>query len=242
MQANSNLYGVKINFDTVKIDKRLPMADTRSMAGKSGKEPSEGGTEARRYHHGDLRSALVAAAEDELSEKGVEGFTLRGCAKRAGVSHAAPAHHFKDATALLTALAATGFRRFLAMQLAFQADAPKTPREQMLASGLAYIAFASDHPALFRLIFSSDRPDYSDAELLDAADTAFGHMVAGVKALYGEDAPEQKLMLDVAATWAIVHGVADLTNSGKLKSLGALPEKARRQALIAVIERVLPPA
>ena len=58
------------------------------------------------YHHGDLRKALLDAAEAELAEKGVEGFTLRGCAKRAGVSHAAPAHHFKDANALLTALAA----------------------------------------------------------------------------------------------------------------------------------------
>ena len=57
--------------------------------------------------------ALLVAAEAELAEKGVEGFTLRGCAKRAGVSHAAPAHHFKDANALLTALAADGFERFV---------------------------------------------------------------------------------------------------------------------------------
>ena len=62
------------------------------------------------YHHGDLRKALIEAAEAELAEKGVEGFTLRGCAKRAGVSHAAPAHHFKDANALLTALAVVAAR------------------------------------------------------------------------------------------------------------------------------------
>ncbi len=220
----------------------MPLADIPWMSSDDAKDTGAGAAGPRRYHHGDLRSALVAAAEDELSEKGVEGFTLRGCAKRAGVSHAAPAHHFKDATALLTALAATGFERFLAMQLKFQADAPKTPRDQMLASGLAYIAFARDHPALFRLIFSSDKPDYTDAALLGAADTAFGHMVAGVRALYGHDTPEDRLMLDVAATWAIVHGVADLVNSGKLKTLGALPDEARRHALIAIIERVLPPA
>ena len=61
----------------------------------------------------DLRRALIEAAEHELTEKGFEGFTLRGCAKRAGVSHAAPAHHFKDAATLLSALAAEGFTRFL---------------------------------------------------------------------------------------------------------------------------------
>src|SRR5688572_25193146 len=63
------------------------------------------------YHHGDLRAALISAAEEELVEKGVDGFTLRGCARRAGVSHAAPAHHFKDVRALFTALATIGLRR-----------------------------------------------------------------------------------------------------------------------------------
>ena len=66
------------------------------------------------YHHGDLAAALLAAAEAELAEKGVEAFSLRSVAKRAGVSHAAPAHHFGDATGVLTALATEGFRRFLA--------------------------------------------------------------------------------------------------------------------------------
>ncbi|MEI5579289.1 helix-turn-helix domain-containing protein, partial [Streptomyces brasiliscabiei] len=66
------------------------------------------------YHHGDLRRALLVAAEHELEEKGIEGFSLRGVAKRAGVSHAAPLHHFKDTRALLTALAGVGFERFLA--------------------------------------------------------------------------------------------------------------------------------
>ncbi len=194
-----------------------------------------------RYHHGDLRSALIAAAEEELAEKGIEGFTLRGCAKRAGVSHAAPAHHFGDATGLLTALAAAGFRRFLDMQVAYQAQAQPSPREQMLASGLGYIAFAREYPSLFRLIFSSDRPDYAVAELQQAAGTAYNHMLAGVRALVGPDASDEQLMIDVAATWAMVHGVADLVNSGKLSSLEALPEEARRPALISIIERVLPP-
>ena len=167
---------------------------------------------------------------------------MRGCAKRAGVSHAAPAHHFRDATALLTALAAAGFRRFLDMQIAYRADAPDTPREKMLASGLGYIAFAREYPSLFRLIFSSDRPDYAEGELQQAASAAFDHLMGGVRALVGPEASQQQLMIDVAAVWAMVHGVADLVNSGKLSSLEALPEEARRPALVSIIERVLPPA
>ena len=88
------------------------------------------------YHHGDLATALLAAAEAELTEKGVEAFSLRQVAKRAGVSHAAPAHHFGDANGVLTALAAHGFAEFLATQHAFEARALKTPRDQLIAAGL----------------------------------------------------------------------------------------------------------
>src|SRR5262252_290185 len=63
---------------------------------------------AQPYHHGNLRAALLEAAEAELEAQGIEAFSLRGVAKRAGVSHAAPAHHFGDANGLLTGLAAEG--------------------------------------------------------------------------------------------------------------------------------------
>ena len=110
------------------------------------------------YHHGDLRQALLAAAERELEEKGIEGFSLRGVAKRAGVSHAAPLHHFKDTRALLTALAAQGFERFLAAQRARQAKAAADGLSQLVASGMGYIDFALTHRAIFRLMFSSTAP------------------------------------------------------------------------------------
>src|SRR5215467_13991994 len=70
---------------------------------------------ARSYHHGNLHGQLVTAAEQILSEKGVEGFTLREAARRAGVSPAAPAHHFKDATGLLTGVATLGFAELAQM-------------------------------------------------------------------------------------------------------------------------------
>ena len=92
---------------------------------------------ARPYHHGALRAALLAAAEAELAETGIERFSLRSVAKRAGVSHAAPAHHFGDTGGLLTALAAEGFTRFLATQHAREAAAPQVPATSSWRRGSA---------------------------------------------------------------------------------------------------------
>jgi AcrR family transcriptional regulator len=195
------------------------------------------------YHHGDLRGALLIAAEEELKEKGVEGFTLRGCAKRAGVSHAAPAHHFRDAGALLTALAAVGFARFMNAMDA-RRSAAADPRERLTALGLGYIDFATSEPPLFRLMFASDRPDFDDPELHRVASASFGMLVESVAAIRGTDhGGETAAMLDVAAAWSMVHGIADLALSGQLKfldeaGLAGDPEAVYRN----LIERILPGA
>ena len=187
------------------------------------------------YHHGDLRHALVEAGERELAEKGLEGFTLRGCAKRAGVSHAAPAHHFGDANGLLTALAALGFDRFLSFQKARQADAQPDARSQLVASGLGYVDFALAHPALFRLMFASSRADFSNAALTEAANAAFDYLVQGVKAIRGRDPYHDPVsMLDVMGTWGSVHGLADLMLSGRMKPLLTMAPAARDAALVAL--------
>jgi AcrR family transcriptional regulator len=121
----------------------------------------------RPYHHGDLRAALLRAAEEELTANGVEGFSLRAVAKRAGVSHAAPAHHFGDVRGLLTALCVEGFNRFLATQHAREAAAALDPRSQLVASGLGYVDFALANPALFRLMFSSNLPDHQRPDMIE---------------------------------------------------------------------------
>jgi AcrR family transcriptional regulator len=203
---------------------------------------TEGGKPKDGYHHGDLREALLAAAEAELKEKGVEGFTLRGCAKRAGVSHAAPAHHFKDTDGLLTALAAVGFFRFTTAMMARQSAAPADPRERLIALGLGYIDFAISEPALFRLMFASGRPDFDDPELQQVAMNSLGQLVQGVGAVRGSADPGDKAaMLDVAAAWSMVHGIADLALSGRMKfmdepGLAADPDATYRN----LIERILP--
>jgi AcrR family transcriptional regulator len=179
----------------------------------------------RPYHHGDLRAALLAAAEEELLEHGIEAFSLRQVAKRAGVSHAAPAHHFGDANGLLTALAAEGFRRFLATQKAKEAAADPSAQAQFMASGVGYVDFALTRPALFRLLFGSNRPDYADPELKLAADAAYHHLTHLVAQIGGGP-------VEVTAAWAMVHGLADLMSGHRLKGMGHLTA-AERDAMVS---------
>lgn len=194
------------------------------------------------YHHGDLRLALLQAGEAELAERGIEGFSLRGVAKRAEVSHAAPAHHFRDANGLLTALAAEGFRRFLAKQRARQARAAADPLSQLIAAGLGYIDFATTHPALFRLMFSSERPQHDAPELRAAASAAFGQLVEDVRRARGtppgQNDPEP---LEVMRTWSVAHGIADLMTSKRLKNLQGLRKDERDAMLTEMLRRGLRP-
>ena len=184
------------------------------------------------YHHGDLRAALLAATEAELAAHGIEGFSLRAVAKRAGVSHAAPAHHFGDANGLLTALAAEGYGQFMAMLHAREAVVAHDPVACVQAAGLGYVDFALARPALFRLIFSSDRPDYADPVLKAVSDASYDHLVAIVTAAGGGAG-------EVAAVWAMAHGIADLIVAGRLKPLSALIPEARDAAVRALMARTL---
>lgn len=192
------------------------------------------------YHHGNLRAALLAAAEMELAERGIEAFSLRAVAKRAHVSHAAPAHHFGNARGLLTALAAEGFRRFLATKRAHQAAVPDDPASRLVAAGTGYIAFASRNPALFKLMFASDQPDFADPALHEAAEAAIEHLRQGVVAWRG-GGDERATALDMMAVWSLAHGLADLMSSGRAKPFEALPEAEKPGAPAAILRRVVGP-
>jgi AcrR family transcriptional regulator len=195
---------------------------------------------AQPYHHGNLRAALLEAAEAELVAGGIEGFSLRGVAKRAGVSHAAPAHHFGDANGLLTGLAAEGYRRFVAAQEARQKNAPSDGMSQLVAAGLGYIDFALSHPSLFRLMFSSGRPDHEAPELSAAGGEAFERLMDAVARAHGIDPHKnKKAMLSVMAAWAVAHGLADLLVAGRMKFLLTLRKAEREVALAQLLRQSL---
>lgn len=196
------------------------------------------------YHHGDLRCALLKAAEAELEQRGIERFSLRAVAKRAGVSHAAPAHHFKDLRGLLTALAASGYERMVEFQQQRRQAAPADARARFVATGMGYIDFALAHPDLFRLMFSSEQPDRAEARFETASMAAFDQLVTDVRAT-GHDDPytDSESMKQLLRSWAVVHGLAELIISGRTDRLLALPGLEDREAVLAsLLESLLPDA
>ncbi|MBK5994323.1 MULTISPECIES: TetR/AcrR family transcriptional regulator [Streptomyces] len=174
----------------------------------------------RTYHHGDLRRAILSAALDAIAAEGTAALSLRDLARRAGVSHAAPAHHFKDRTGLLTAVAAEGYALF-ADALAGAPDL----RER----GVAYVRFAATHPAHFHVMFQPDLYRADDPDLLSAQARATDALRAGVADLPPGGRGEDDRLAGVAA-WSLAHGFATLLLSGNLADAleGRDPEEAFR--------------
>src|SRR6202047_518121 len=137
--------------------------------------PTENATmspESGTYHHGDLRAACLSAALELLEEGGATALSLRAVARRARVSPAAPYRHYADRDALVSAVAAVGYRE-LAESLAAASPAPSTP-DDLAAVAAAYVQFALQRPALFRVMFSEpcDR-DSGESVAATAAITAY---------------------------------------------------------------------
>jgi AcrR family transcriptional regulator len=173
----------------------------------------------RSYHHGDLRRVLLEEAVAALRESGPASLSLRDLARRAGVSHAAPAHHFGDKRGLLTAVAAEGFRR-----LAASLGATYEATQDFAEVGVAYVRFAVEERPYFDVMFRPDLYDPADPELA-AARSASG------AALYGPAATVSDTPLEAGiAAWSLVHGLATLGLAGNLPpEIGAdLPAAARQ--------------
>lgn len=200
---------------------------------------SEDDAAPRRYHHGDLRSVLLAEGEALLEERGPAGFSLRALAKRAGVSHAAPAHHFGDAGGLMTALAARGYERLAEAQAARRAEAGRDPLERLAAGGLGYVEMARRHPALFDLLLDARRLDWKDEALCRATDAAFAQLEADTALLRGRDVSEEERAETLRIACSVAHGAASLLNAGRLAALGALPPAEQDEAILAMFRRAL---
>src|SRR6267154_4668244 len=161
------------------------------------------------YHHGDLRAACVSAAMELLEESGETALSLRAVARRAGVSPAAPYRHYADREALVSAVAAVGYRD-LAEQLAAAHPSPSTP-QQLASVAVAYVQFALDRPALFRIMFGE--PCDRDNDERVAATAAVSLYLRGIVERAFPDPDAEAL---ATAIWALVHGLAFLHLDGKL--------------------------
>jgi AcrR family transcriptional regulator len=161
------------------------------------------------YHHGDLSAACVRAAVELLEEGGQSALSLRAVARRAGVSPAAPYRHYTDREALVSAVAAVGYRD-LAARLAHASPAPSTP-DELATAALAYVRFAIERPALFRIMFS-EPCDRDNAERVAATAVVSGYVLE----IVGRAFPDADAEALATAIWALVHGLAFLHIDGKL--------------------------
>jgi AcrR family transcriptional regulator len=167
---------------------------------------------AKRYHHGDLRNALIRAGQALLAEEGIAGLDLRKVARAAGVSHAAPYRHFADKQALLAAIAEEGFYQLAEGMDAAIGHAPATAIAQLEQLAHAYVYFALEHPAHMREMFSGltvKRAAYP--QLHAAAKQAFQRVVQVIECgqAQGEIGPGAPADLSMV-TWAQIHGIAML--------------------------------
>jgi AcrR family transcriptional regulator len=195
------------------------LTSSRFVAYK-GRMRHETGRPERPYHHGDLRNALLRAGLQILDKEGIGAITLRAVAARAGVSHAAPAHHFGNVKGLMTALAAIAFNRLHASIQAAVDAAPKLPAEQIRAAGKGYVRFAEENPGLFRLMFNSSLLDHADPGLQRAGDRAYQQLLdiaAPATALLGGRG-EDDVTAVALQMWCTVHGFAHLLLEGQIAS------------------------
>lgn len=177
-------------------------ADRGDRVGRAGR--------AGRYHHGDLRRALIEAAVETIAAEGPAAVSLRSLAAQAGVSHAAPLHHFGDKAGLFAAIALEGFD-MLADELTAVWDATGDFGE----TGVCYVHFAVAHPGYFEVMFRPDLAGTPGSDLVAAKERAFAQLTGPLVAS-GLEENSESLKATSLASWSIVHGLATLILSGNL--------------------------
>ncbi len=164
-----------------------------------------------RYHHGDLRNALIEAATTVLVKKGAVALSLREVAKVAGVSHAAPYRHFRDKAALLRVLAQGGFERLTAAINTAAENSPHNPEQKLIEAGVAYVRNALQHPEITRLMFAGTVEPQQDHACLAASVASYEALLdiirEGIEQGSFRQQPPQQLVL---VAWASMHGLAML--------------------------------
>jgi AcrR family transcriptional regulator len=187
------------------------------------------------YHHGELREALVSAGRKLLEEKGLRGFTLRECARRAGVSHAAPAHHFASLNDLLAEIGTRGFAELTEMMASEARRAGTDATRRLVGQGVGYMAFAAANPMLFRLMFNRETDAFETPALEAAAKATREQHFSAIEAALPRAPQEVKVRMSDFA-WATVHGFITLVLEGQVgEKDSSRGLKARGMAILAAM-------
>ena len=160
------------------------------------------------YHHGNLKEALISAGLEILSEQGIEGLSLRNVAKKIGVSHTASYNHFPDKQALLAAISTAGHEQLHQILLDTFEKTKHSSSHIISEIAWAYLQFALDNPAIFKLMFSGaleeerDHPEY--VEISQKSIALFKEMI--VFSQNKGQLPEGKVEIIAVKLWSLVHG------------------------------------
>jgi len=177
--------------------------------------------EAKPYHHGDLRRALMDSADAILEREGPNALSLRAVAREAGVSPAAPYHHFKDKDELLSAIAHEGFERLKAALTAACAN-ERDPRRKMSDLGVAYVKFAQSHPALYQVMYDRARAEDALPQKEAGHDhDAFQIVKDALAEAGGNHFSETDIHLAAIASWCAAHGLAEMSGFAQFRPLKA---------------------
>lgn len=197
-------------------------------SGRLGNMPGQ-----RRYHHGDLRRAVIDAAVEVIATDGTVAISLRALARRAGVSHAAPAHHFKDKAGLLTAIAIEGYE-ILAGSMREALNITPMPLPEL---GARYVEFATEYPAHFEVMYRPELYHRDDPELLAAKQWTRRILRAGIspspRGQHGDGVES-----GVIAAWSLAHGFAILARTGNLDE--DLGNSSPLDAFRRIARRIIP--
>ncbi len=174
-----------------------------------------------RYHHGDLRAALIEEGLEQLSQRPADEVSLREIARNVGVSATAVYRHFPDKAALLAALCIIGDEKLSA---AFRTAMEKAAdaRSAFDAMGRAYVHFALQNPSLFRLMMANSGPEKTMAPEPDGSGDAFSMLLETLRNLLPADAPPELLLARRLQAWSMVHGLAMLMLDGQVPADEAL--------------------
>ena len=214
--------------------RRKTAAATSKRSTRPASTPGRSPRSSGGYHHGDLRRALLEATEGLLEAAGVEGFTLREVARRAGVSHGAPAHHFGDVRGLLSEFTAESFAQLAGAMRRRRSRAASAPFEQLVACGVGYVEYALTNAARFQLMFRSERLDWGRPALAAASSDALAELVECIESIgRAAGAPVELDSDKIALAWSMVHGFATLLldNRGFAARVSA---GSRARALVSV--------